>query len=216
MPKSSGVYELVNTLNGHRYVGSAVNLDGRWSGHRSRLTLGKHHNGYLQAAWAKYGAESFAFRPLLICAKRDVVFYEQRAFDVLQPEYNLAPTAGNTLGFKFSAESRAKIAAKAVGRKRSRESVEQGAAKLRGRKIADVSHLIGNKHAEGLRHTDEWKTANSLLHSGSKRPKSPEYREKIAAALRGIPHSLERRARQAAGQLGKKRGPYKKGAGHAS
>lgn len=50
---SSGIYEIVNTINGKRYVGSAVSLKRRWVDHRRDLRAGKHHSRHLQNAWAK-------------------------------------------------------------------------------------------------------------------------------------------------------------------
>lgn len=206
----SGIYEIVNLLNGKRYVGSAKSLPSRFGNHRIRLVSGKHHNRYLQKSWVKYGAQAFAFRVILICKPDDLIFFEQRAIDTLRPEYNLSPTAGSTLGVVFSEEAKGKMAASAMGRKRDPESVERGAAKLRGIKQSaeHVNLRLGNQFAKGYRHTDEWKRANSERHMGRPRPKSPEYRAKISATLKGVTHSPERKAKQAARQLGLKRKPY--------
>lgn len=206
-----GVYEILNVVTGKRYVGSAKNFDARWHAHRVMLKRGRHHSSHLQASWRKYGADAFECRPLLICAPRDLLMYEQAAFDALRPEYNIAPTAGSSLGRSHSSDTRAKISARAKGRKYPPDVVERRAAKRRGVPLPPerIAHMIGNKHALGSKHTDEWKAQNSARNLGKPRPKSPEYRAKIAAALRGIPHSPERRAAQAEGQRGKKRGPYK-------
>lgn len=208
----TGIYQIVNTVNGKRYVGSAKSFAGRWSTHRSRLKTGRHHNRHLQSSWAKYGAAAFAFQKLIVCAQEDLLLYEQIAIDVLRPEFNVERIAGNSLGCIRTPETRAKIAAKALGRKRSRASVEAGAAKRRGVPLAPehAAKLIGNKHALGLKHTDEWKAANAVRNTGLKRPKDAEYRAKIAATLRGRKATPEHRANQSAAQLGKKRGPYKK------
>jgi group I intron endonuclease len=94
---NSGIYEIVNLVNGKKYIGSAKSLHSRFGNHRVRLVSGKHHNRYLQKSWIKYGAEAFAFRVLLICRPTDLICFEQRAIDSLRPEYNLSPTAGSTL-----------------------------------------------------------------------------------------------------------------------
>lgn len=205
----SGIYEILNSVNGKRYIGSAVNIRKRWNEHRSHLKRGLHRSKALNRAWDKYGEESFAFRILLYCAKIDLIIYEQLAMDCFKPEYNISKIAGSTLGRRHSEETKAKIAAKALGRKRSRESIERAAVKRRGVKLSPEhrAKLLGNKHAAGLRHTEEWKRQNSIRNRGVKRPKSPEYRAKISAALKGIPHSPERRAKQAAAQRGLKRPP---------
>lgn len=208
---TSGIYEIVNAVNGHSYVGSAKDFANRWSGHQSRLRKGKHHNRHLQSAWDKYGADAFTFRRLLLCSAADLLLYEQIVIDGKRPEYNIAPRAGNTLGRRLSDETKAKIAVKAIGRKRSRESVERAAEKRRGVPLSPEHRatLLGNTHAQGLKHTDEWKAATSARQLGQKRPKDAQWRERIAASLRGRKATPEARANQAAAQLGKKRGPYK-------
>lgn len=210
-PQMGGIYEIVNLVNGKRYIGSAVRLDLRWRQHRALLNRGKHHSRHLQSAWAQHGADAFQFVVVENCDAESLILREQSAIDRLCPEYNICPVAGSSLGRKFTDETKAKIAAKAVGRKRDPASIEQGAAKLRGRQRPpeQAAKLIGNKHALGHVHTDEWKAATSERQRGMKRPKSPEYREKIAATLRGRKATDEHRANQSAAQRGKKRGPYK-------
>ena len=61
VPKASGIYAIVNCVNGKRYVGSAVNFRRRLYGHRSHLRRGTHHNHHLQTAWVKYGHDAFVF-----------------------------------------------------------------------------------------------------------------------------------------------------------
>ncbi len=54
-----GIYKIVNKVNGKYYVGSSVDSEKRWKGHRSELGRGIHCNVYFQNAWNKYGEESF-------------------------------------------------------------------------------------------------------------------------------------------------------------
>jgi group I intron endonuclease len=248
----SGIYEIVNSESGKRYVGSSISFDRRWRDHTRSLAAGKHHSRYLQAPWDKYGSAAFVFRRLVVCEPVNLLLYEQIAMDALKPEYNSAPRAGNTLGVKLSAEARArisaaklgnastkgrprdpeavaktaaahrgmkrsdetraKIAAKALGRKYSAETVEKRAAKLRGVALPPerVAHLIGNKFAAGVVYSDERRAAISEFMTGQPRPKSPEHRAKIAAALRGRKATPEARANQSAAQRGKPRGPRRK------
>lgn len=105
----TGIYEIVNTVNGKRYVGSAKRFSVRWSEHRRDLSASRHHSSILQKAWVKYGSEAFEFRKLLVCKADDLLFYEQRALDALNPEYNIARTAGSTLGVGLSAQHKSKI-----------------------------------------------------------------------------------------------------------
>lgn len=255
--KISGIYEIVNVTNGKRYVGSAVSVNVRWRQHRNQLNAGKHKNRYLQASWNKYGEGSFSFRVLVECDKPSLIEQEQMHIDALCPEYNLSPTAGSTLGLKYSDEGRANISASLKGKRkgisRSREQVEKTAEAHRGRKrtaetckrISDalsgkkygprseewrqkISDALKGKpkspeHMAALQagraareYTDEQRSAlaeaaRQRFADGSfSRERSPEYREKIAATLRGRKLTPEHRAAVAAAMLGKKRGPYKK------
>lgn len=40
----AGIYEICNTVNGKRYIGSSVRIKERWRAHRSALDGGKHEN----------------------------------------------------------------------------------------------------------------------------------------------------------------------------
>lgn len=243
-------------MNGKRYIGSAKDFDVRWRCHRYQLRKGTHANRYLQAAWVKYGEAAFEYRHLAVCAPQDLITEEQSAIDSLSPEYNLSPTAGSTLGVRFTSDTKRKISValkgKTLGRKRDRAAVEKGAAahrgrkrpaetgekiraRLSGRKRPETSpetraklsaalkgkpkqpHVIEALQAGRARHeyTDERRarmaaSIKAQYADGTRsRERPPEYRAKLSAALKGIPHSVERRANQAAAQRGKKRGPYK-------
>ena len=47
-PTTSGVYAIVNTLNGKKYVGSTKCFKERFAEHRSQLRKGNHKNVHLQ------------------------------------------------------------------------------------------------------------------------------------------------------------------------
>jgi group I intron endonuclease len=55
------IYQILNIKNNKIYIGSTNNLNKRWNNHRSKLNNGIHENGYLQAAWIKYGQDNFQF-----------------------------------------------------------------------------------------------------------------------------------------------------------
>lgn len=206
--KQSGVYEILNTSNGKRYVGSAVSLPRRWLEHRSLLRKGKHHSRILQRAWGKYGEQAFEFSPLLVCAKTDLIFYEQRAMDTLRPEYNIAPTAGNCLGVKHSAETRARMSAANKGKKLPPEVVEKIAAANIGKKRSSEFKTAQSARATGRTHSDETKAKLSAINSGKAIPAATK--EKISEALKGVgkpPRSAEHSAKISAATKGKPKGP---------
>lgn len=107
----SGIYEIVNLVNGKRYVGSAVDTRKRWQDHRSYLRRGAHHCHILQKAWRKYGEAAFEFRVLEICDPSELIVREQAAIDILKPEYNICPLAGSSRGVRHTAEARANMSA---------------------------------------------------------------------------------------------------------
>jgi group I intron endonuclease len=104
----SGVYEIRNIQNGHRYIGSAVNIYRRWKTHRSDLCRNKHHSAHLQRAWDKYGEECFEFSVVEYCDISQLIQREQKYIDNWRPEYNCSPTAGSPKGVKHSEETRLK------------------------------------------------------------------------------------------------------------
>lgn len=47
-PKKSGVYCIINLIDGKRYVGSAIDLKERLNQHYRELSTHKHFNDHLQ------------------------------------------------------------------------------------------------------------------------------------------------------------------------
>lgn len=109
----SGIYEIVNLVNGKRYVGSAVSFKKRWTYHRRDLRGGRHHSRHLQHSWRKYGEQSFEFRIIeTVDDPRQLIEREQHYINALAPEYNQSPTAGSCLGHRQSAETKARQSAR--------------------------------------------------------------------------------------------------------
>lgn len=102
-----GVYEIVNKVNGKRYVGSSVNIEQRWASHRSQLINGKHHSPHLQRAWNKYGIDSFDWLVIVECHESEIICIEQREID-RHSDYNVAPVAGRNSGYRWTEEQREK------------------------------------------------------------------------------------------------------------
>lgn len=55
------IYQIINKVDGRRYVGQTINLQKRKSTHYSELRSNKHPNDLLQEAWNKWGEENFQF-----------------------------------------------------------------------------------------------------------------------------------------------------------
>jgi len=108
--KISGVYAITNLSNGHRYIGSSIDIYRRWGQHRRQLRKGTHSNQILQRAWDKYSEDTFEFSILIVCSEHDTLLNEQRFLDTVKPEYNIAVCAeAPSRGLHFSEEHRRKI-----------------------------------------------------------------------------------------------------------
>lgn len=128
------VYAIKNRVNGHAYIGSTVNYKSRWHTHRSTLRRGVHHSFILQAAWNKYGEHEFEFVVLLVCAKDQRIYYEQRLMKL--ESYNVSRTpkeSTNRGGWTHSDEFKKKMSAVHKGKKLTAEHKEKlsESAKLR-------------------------------------------------------------------------------------
>lgn len=121
---SSGIYQIRNTETNKCYIGSAKCFRIRFGQHRNKLRKSAHHSPHLQRAWNKHGAEKFVFEILEVCEQSELLAREQFWLDSARPAFNVCPTAGSSLGRKFSQLTKDKIAAKAKGRKCQPRSAE--------------------------------------------------------------------------------------------
>jgi group I intron endonuclease len=98
---TSGIYAIVNTMNGKMYIGSASDLKARERFHFFSLRHGKHVNGHLQHAYDKYGESAFVFTVIEMCDKdRNILLLrEQFYIDCALPEnmYNICMIATRTV-----------------------------------------------------------------------------------------------------------------------
>lgn len=163
----SGIYKIRNIQNNNVYIGSAVNIKGRWISHLYMLKKGNHHSKYLQNAWIKYGESAFEFSVIEYCNKEDLVHKEQYYIDAYKPSYNMSPTAGSQIGVKHSEESRRKSGA------------------------ANIGKVPWNKGKSGV-YSDETKSKMSEAKKGKSgywkgKEKSKEHIEKIGKASKNRP-----------------------------
>lgn len=194
----TGIYQITNLHNGKSYVGSAVRFHSRWRLHKTQLSKGKHHSKVMQRAWDKYGEAAFEFKKLLVCAKADLLWFEQRAIDVLKPTYNICKVAGSVLGYRHTDEAKAAAAERATGntnrrgRKESSEYCERVSA---GRKGKGVGRVL----------SEETKAKISASHTGKKM--SEEDKENLRRKNTGKKQSEETIAKRVAKLKGKVRSP---------
>lgn len=178
---NSGIYKIVNTVNGKFYIGSAINFERRWALHLSLLRRNMHHNIKLQRAWLKYGEPAFEFIVVERApADRMLVVVEQKWMDSMKPFYNIAQIAGSQLGVKLSAETRRKMSVARVGKTASAETRAKMSAWQVGRvRPADTCLRISeSKKAAGLKgrpapnkgkkHSEETRAKMSAWHKANR------------------------------------------------
>jgi group I intron endonuclease len=119
---SSGVYALICRVTNKVYVGSSVHLGLRLLDYTQPAYLAQQTRRPILKAIVKYGLINFIFIVLETCNSTDTLQREQYWIDLLNPEYNLSPTAGSTLGITLSEETKAKIRAAHMGKTHSLET----------------------------------------------------------------------------------------------
>lgn len=212
-PDRCGIY-IITSPSGGVYVGSTLNFPARWRQHLHALRRGTHSNPKLLNAWKKY-AEQLVFRPLLICRREDLLFFEQRAIDILHPKYNVDMIAGSRLGCKLSEAHclQMSIARKGIpmametrqklseankgqrpwieGRHHSPETREKIGAAARGRVTSEETKKKLSEKAKArpidLERLAKAHAAAAIANRGRTVP--PELREKIRLKLLGRPRS---------------------------
>lgn len=151
----SGVYEILNAVNGKVYIGSAVNFKKRRAGHLYHLRRNTHRNPHLQCAWNKYGEDSFLFLPVehVVLDKNELVSREQFWIDALNAcdrakGYNISPTAGSQLGLVHSEKTRLKMSLAHKGHETSDETRAKISKAQKGQKRSPHSAETKQKMSE--------------------------------------------------------------------
>lgn len=187
MKKSlSGIYAIVNRLNGNRYIGSTSDITQRWRQHRHRLNKNHHHSKHLQSAWNKYGESAFDFLILeLVENKNDLAKIEQSYLDTDFPEYNHNRTANSVLGYRFSDELKKKMSEIHTGFRHAEESIKKMSEYWKGRPRGKYSEERRKKISEAHKGKKISQTQKEALDIGRSKPKSPETKKKISDAQKG-------------------------------
>lgn len=193
MEKSvSGIYAIVNKINGNRYVGSAVDIAQRWRQHTYRLRKNNHHSKHLQSAWNKYGKQAFDF--LVLEVVEDVnrlIEIEQRYLDDDFPQYNYNRKAGSVFGYRFSEEVKKKMSEIHTGFRHTQDSIKKMSEYWKGRprgKYSEAHKKNMSLSKKGKPLTD---TQRAALATGREKPKSEETKRKISESQKGYKPTQE-------------------------
>jgi len=187
MTYTTGIYKITNTINNKCYIGSSTKINVRWSNHKSALKRNKHTNKHLQTSYNNHGLASFTYEVLLYCDVKDLLFYEQRAIDKYNPEYNMNTFAER---HNHTEASKKKMSIAAMGKQRN----------------------LGNKHTEetkqklreaGLRQVVSEKAINSMIAANTGKSRSIETKQKISIIHKGKTVSGESRQKISIANIGK-------------
>lgn len=142
----AGIYRFVNTVTGD--VGSSSDLNRRRLQHLNSLRKNKHHSYRFQEAWNNYGETQFDYEILeeleITEDLKDQLFSrEQYWINIIDPEYNVLPAAGSTLGYHHTEETKRRISKTTTGVKKSAEHSRHISEGQRGR-------ILTKEHKEKL------------------------------------------------------------------
>jgi len=109
---NSGIYIIMNLVNGKFYIGSSSNLRNRKKEHYKTLKSNTHANRYLQRSYNKYGKENLKFEIVEYIENDDSKLLEREQYylDIYYGDtnycYNICSKTGSVLGVKHSRETR--------------------------------------------------------------------------------------------------------------
>lgn len=182
--KRSGVYCIENISTKKKYIGQSIDIDDRWSKHKSELNHGSHDNSYLQNAWLTHGESDFKFYVLEYCDEQYLDIKEQFYID----KYN---TLNRACGYNLKSGGQVRNYYSDELRKKMSDSVKESYldSNLKERRRADAlaqwadpeikSKIIGeNNGMYGRHHTDEVKQKISMINKGrmsAKRNRTPVF-----------------------------------------
>jgi group I intron endonuclease len=200
MRKVSGIYGIRSISHPERiYIGSAMNIRGRWGAHLSNLNKKRHHSIKLQHHYDKYGVGDLVFEIILQCNSDVLLSFEQAFIDLYSPWFNICPKASSRLGVRASAETREKCSAWQRGRKLPEETVEK--MRIAGKNISEETRAKlsrasrGHKRGLGRRPSSDTREKMGQSHRGNKnmlgKHHSPDTRERMSETHKGMRHSAE-------------------------
>lgn len=177
--KVSGIYKIVNKIDGKYYVGSSKNIYKRWKAHIRSLNGNYHTNDYLQSAWKKYGNSAFEFIIIEITNDEETFLFEQKYLDVAKLEqdkcYNLNFEVSAVIMLSEYSKQKQKLAL--INHYKNPENRKKISLKLKGIPLSDETKQkmslsrTGEKHFRyGKKLTLEHKTKLSKSHIGIKNP----------------------------------------------
>ena len=106
-----GIYKWLNIVTEEFYIGSSTNLSKRLQQYYQYSYISNPDRGQskIYSSILNYGYSNFSLEILEYCDKLDTISREQFYIDLMKPQLNILPTAGNSLGYKHTEESLKKM-----------------------------------------------------------------------------------------------------------
>lgn len=119
----SGIYRILNKINGNCYIGSSLNVEKRYKHHLSTLRHNSSRCSILQKAFNKYGEDNFEFQVILCCKPEYRLYYEQQLIRELNSQYNVFTNVSDSplRQFTFTEQSKLKMSIAHKGKKLSEQ-----------------------------------------------------------------------------------------------
>lgn len=107
----SGVYKILNLINGKCYIGSSENIKRRLKDHSVYLKNNKHPSTHLQNAYNKYGKVAFVFGVIEYCEIDKLEQLEESFLSKIpkNKQYNQRAISKSNRGMKWSEETKQKL-----------------------------------------------------------------------------------------------------------
>jgi group I intron endonuclease len=148
-----GIYQIRNSVNGKRYIGSSKNIKRRFYLHKYGLARKNHHSKTLQRSWEKYGESAFEFKTLMVCSEDNLFFYEQLILDgykSFDPSngYNICSEVRGTHGIKWTDDQREKMIKAKTGKSIFKNNPVAHANLVASKRRGSDHPMFGRKHSQ--------------------------------------------------------------------
>ena len=170
----SGIYRILNKINGNCYIGSSLNVEKRYKHHLSTLRHNSSRCSILQKTFNKYGEDNFEFQVILCCKPEYRLYYEQQLIRELNSQYNVFTNVSDSPLRQFTFTEQSKLIAH-KGKKLSEQHKHNIS-------LANKGRVFSKESKDKIRKAKQ----NTTL--------SQETIKKMSEAKKGKPWSEKRRA----------------------
>lgn len=143
-PNVIAVCAILNTETGETYIGSSINVFGRFKWHKGGIKQKDHPNPKIQKASEEYNPEDFVYLILEECTPETQYETETEWLQANHPEYNNVWEASyHNIGISFTEETRKLMSEKLMGNQHllGYKFSEEAKAK-------SAERMLGNQHAK--------------------------------------------------------------------